>query len=279
LAAVEETAPQYSAFISYSHRDDKVARWLHTAIETYRVPKAIVGDEGDYGQVPRRLGPVFRDEEELAGAAELGPKLEAALKASKALIVICSKSAVASRWVDHEIRHFKTRYPDRPVFAVIADGVPDDAALECFPISLKYPVGADGELDRARPSEPLAPDLQKLDRTTVKLKLIAGLLGVGYNDLANRDLHRSRRRLAAFTSGGVALIAIFAILSVVAFTYARVAVVQRKRAEAAQKVAEANAEEAQRKAWLANVAATEVRRQTDLLSADAHCTCAKPKSR
>ena len=34
---------RYSAFISYSHADTAVARWLHRALETYRLPKGLVG--------------------------------------------------------------------------------------------------------------------------------------------------------------------------------------------------------------------------------------------
>ena len=53
--------PRFAAFISYSHRDMDCARWLHKAIETYRVPRALVGTQGDFGAVPPRLRPVFRD--------------------------------------------------------------------------------------------------------------------------------------------------------------------------------------------------------------------------
>jgi hypothetical protein len=36
---------KYYAFISYSHQDKKWGDWLHKAIETYRVPKRLVGQE------------------------------------------------------------------------------------------------------------------------------------------------------------------------------------------------------------------------------------------
>jgi hypothetical protein len=64
--AAAPSAGRYWAFISYSHRDRQWGNWLHRAIETYKVPKALVG-----GDVPARLFPVFRDREELAGAADL----------------------------------------------------------------------------------------------------------------------------------------------------------------------------------------------------------------
>jgi hypothetical protein len=269
-AATPAVAPvvgptRYRAFISYCHRDDKVASWLHRQIETYRVPRAIVGHDSPYGPVPRRLGKVFRDEEELGGAAELGPQLEGALRDSAALIVICSKDSAKSYWVDHEVRFFKQINPERPVLAVIANGVPGSADAECFPMSLRYHVDAEGDLLLDQPAEPLAPDLTKLDRDAVKLKLIAGLLGVGYDELARRDLRRERRRIALLSSAGLLVTLAFAALALAALGYAQDAIRQRDRAEAAQLLAERNAEEADRKAWLAQTAAEEIRRQAEEL--------------
>ena len=57
---------KYRAFISYSHKDEKWASWLHRALETYRVPKYLVGQDTAFGKVPDKLGKVFRDREELA---------------------------------------------------------------------------------------------------------------------------------------------------------------------------------------------------------------------
>ncbi|MFD2579443.1 TIR domain-containing protein [Novosphingobium colocasiae] len=141
------------------------------------MPRALVGLEGDYGTVPARLTPVFRDEDELAGAAQLGPKLEDALARSRALVVVCSPAARASQWVDNEVRTFKRLNPDAPVFAVIAGGVPGEGEDGCFPDALLWEVDAAGASDRSRPLEPLAPDLQVLGKRVVKLKLIAGMLG------------------------------------------------------------------------------------------------------
>ena len=41
--AVAEEEYRYWAFISYSHQDEAWARWLHGALETYRVPRRLVG--------------------------------------------------------------------------------------------------------------------------------------------------------------------------------------------------------------------------------------------
>jgi len=50
---------KYRAFISYSHADEKWAAWLHRALETYKVPKHLVGKATDYGPVPERIAPIY----------------------------------------------------------------------------------------------------------------------------------------------------------------------------------------------------------------------------
>ena len=87
VAAVDMEDYKYWAFISYSHKDEEWARWLHKSLETYRVPKNLVGRKTYRGTIPKRIFPVFRDRDELPGAADLGGKLKAALRQSRNLIV------------------------------------------------------------------------------------------------------------------------------------------------------------------------------------------------
>ncbi len=262
--------PRYRAFISYSHRDEKIARWLHRKIETYAIPRDLVGSTTPNGTIPRRLSPIFRDEDELPGAAELGPELEGALRDSGALIVICSPASATSIWVDREIRLFKTLHPDRPVLAVIAAGVPGSVP-DCFPEALRLVAAPDGGLLLDPDFEPLAPDLQKQDRQMVRLKLIAGLLGVKYNDLFRRDRRRARRFAALSGAAGLLIIALLSLLSIAAVTSARMAVHERNLARRAEALAEHNADMAERRAWLAQAAAVEVRRQSGLLDRRGAC--------
>ena len=59
---------KYWAFISYSHRDKRWAEWLHSQLETYRIPRRLVGTPGRDGAVPARLFPIFRfDDAEVFG--------------------------------------------------------------------------------------------------------------------------------------------------------------------------------------------------------------------
>ena len=265
-SAVVSVEPiRYRAFISYCHRNQAVAKWLHKALETYRFPSSIVGDEGEQGVIPKTVGRIFRDEDELAGAAELGPKLQQALREAQALIVICSIEAAKSYWVDQEIRYFKQVHPDRPVLAVIANGAPC-IEQQCFPESLLFGVDRHGEIDRSVTHEPLAPDLQKLDKDTVRLKVVAGLFGISYGDLAQRDIKRAHRQMAIGSAVAAVIVAALAVLSILALSSAHRADRERDRAVQQQQIAEHNADEASRKAWLANVAAQEVRREADMIS-------------
>ena len=100
---------RYRAFISYSHRDEAWAVWLHKALEAYRVPSRLVGLETALGKVPHRLTPIFRDREELASAHDLNGKVAEALVQSESLIVICSPQSAVSHWVDEEVLAYRPR--------------------------------------------------------------------------------------------------------------------------------------------------------------------------
>ena len=95
------TSFKYWAFISYSHHDKDAVEWLHSALETYRVPRRLVGRPSRDGAVPDRLYPVFRDRDELPGSSNLGDNIVNALQQSRSLIVVCSPRASGSataRW-------------------------------------------------------------------------------------------------------------------------------------------------------------------------------------
>ena len=184
---------RYRAFISYSHADEVWARWLMRRLETYRVPTRLVGQEGIDGPIPARLGAFFRDRDELTASGNLGATIRAALADSEALIVVCSPAAAASRWVGAEVQAFRDSGRGDRILAFVVAGEPGQATGEqaCFPAALTAPA-ADGE-----PVEPLAADARSVadGRDRAFLKLVAGLLGVGYDDLAQRETQRKHRRL------------------------------------------------------------------------------------
>src|SRR5258708_5038603 len=115
---------QYWAFISYSHQDKGWGDRLHRGLETYRVPRRLVGRASRDGSVPKRLFPIFRDREELPTSADLSANINEALKTSRYLIVICSPKSAVSHWVNEEIKSFKALGGEDRVLCLIIDGEP-----------------------------------------------------------------------------------------------------------------------------------------------------------
>src|SRR5262245_37426760 len=193
---------KYRAFISYSHADRAWGDWLHRALESYRIPKRLIGTSGRDGPIPDKLFPIFRDREELSSAAELSEQIRHALNQSACLIIICSPRSARSHWVNEEILEFKRLGRESRILALIAEGEPNaqdkpgcDPTLECFPRAIKFKLGPDGELSTVR-TEPVAADVRpKGDgRENAKLKLIAGLLGVNFDALKQRELEAASKR-------------------------------------------------------------------------------------
>jgi tetratricopeptide (TPR) repeat protein len=210
---------RYRAFLSYSHRDAAAAGRLHRRLEAYRIPRRLAGRETPRGPVPARLWPIFRDREELPAATDLSETVREALAESGALIVLCSPNAAASLWVAEEIRVFRELHPGRPILAAVLEGDPPD----CFPPVLR--AQGDGH-------EPLATDLRR-DRDGERLgllKLVAGITGLGLDDLVQRDATRRVRRVMAVTAGAVAAMLVMAVLALVAIGARQEA--ERQRAEA-----------------------------------------------
>ena len=78
----EPAAFKYRAFISYSHADTSWAKWLHRALETFRIDTDLVGRETATGTIPKTLRPIFRDREDFIAGHTLTEQTLAALDAS-----------------------------------------------------------------------------------------------------------------------------------------------------------------------------------------------------
>ncbi len=199
---------RYRAYISYSHRDETWASWLHRALESYRIPRHLAGKKTSVGEVPSRIRPVFRDRDDLSSATDLEDTVKQALADSESLIVVCSPAAAVSNWVGEEIRQFASLGRADRIFCIIVDGEPaDDGDVSaCFPTAL-------AEIGH---QEPLAADARKWadGKHVAKLKLIAGLLDIRLDELRQRDLQRRRKR-QLFTGLGIAAVLALAVITVV----------------------------------------------------------------
>jgi hypothetical protein len=212
---------RYSAFISYSHADARWAKWLHRSLERYRLPKRLRSTDGGLVTAAGKFLPVFRDNEELAASSDLARSIVEALENSEVLILICSPRAARSRWVNEEVRTFVGLGRADRIFCVTVDGEPHsgDPETECFPPALLADLS----------KEPLAVDMRggRGDRETARLKLIAGVLGLRYDELRQREAARRNRRLAIAASLSLAGLILMTGLAVTAFLSRNEAVRQR----------------------------------------------------
>ncbi len=193
---------KYKAFISYRHGgiDEKVAIQIRKQIESYRIPRKIRKNLG-YGKVGR----IFRDSEELRAASDLSAIIDKALDDTEWLIVICSKRYQESVWCMREIEYFLKIRSREQIIIILVEGEPE----ESFPKILTH-VERDGEIVEI---EPLAVDIRgKSDHQILKnlkrekLRFLAPMLSVEYEDLRQRERERTiKRRTAVLTTSFLAL--------------------------------------------------------------------------
>jgi len=231
-------APKYWAFLSYSHHDKAVAKRLQRQLETYRLPRRLVGRETSEGPVPARVLPVFRDRDELHAGADLKSSVQDALSRSRWLIVVCTPDAARSPWVNREIIEFKKLRGERHVLALIVRGEPFASdmtgreAEECFPPALRRSLTPEGVAE-GEPLEPIAADMRKHGDGPQRamLKLLAGMVGVSFDDLVRRDLQRRMRWMSALAGASVLGVMVFALMAVMAVRARNEAQLQRVQAE------------------------------------------------
>jgi tetratricopeptide (TPR) repeat protein len=215
---------RYKAFISYSHKDEAWASRLQRRLENFKLPNK--------GDTRWPLRPVFLDRSELASGPDLSDSVNRALKASDALVVVCSPAAAASKWVNAEILAFK-RLGNEAVYPFVIDGEPGSGnpGTECFPDALRFRLGDDGQLSSI-PAEPLAADARKQgDGQGAYLKLIAGLLGVSFDSLKLRQQRKHVRQALGIAAGATAMLVVTSFLAVTAYRAQQDAERKRDQAE------------------------------------------------
>ena len=206
------SATDYAAFISYSHspENDRTARMLQRKLEQYRIPgvyrKRSVKNN-------RTLGKVFLDREELASNPDLGKHLDEALEHSQYLIVLLSPETRKSPWVDREIAQFLKNHTRERIMTVLVSG----SAHEGLPPLLEeQDIWEDGRHIK-RVTEGLSADLRaendrerrKKLRTEI-YRLIAPMIGCGYDDLRQRQKEYRNRMLVRILSAAFVSVSVVA---------------------------------------------------------------------
>ena len=198
---------KYDAFISYRHCDlDKfVAENLHKILESYELPKNIKEQLGIEGRSIKR---VFRDQDELPLSSNLEDPIIEALNSTKYLIVICSPRLKDSMWCKKEIETFKKIRGRRNIFCVLIEGEPSDS----------FPKAVLTDDDGKTLVEPLAADVRGETKKEVlkkikseKLRLIAPMYGLDYDDLKQRHKAQEQKRKLTITTIVAAACLLFAI--------------------------------------------------------------------
>lgn len=201
---------RYAAFLSYSSVDRRVGELLHGELESFRIPRPLVGRETPMGRLGRRLGPIFRDRSDLAASGDLGQALRQELADAYYLVVLCTPASAASRWVNAEIEAFQKLGRPESIIAVLGRGVPrpyDPATCSegAFPPALLALSSV----------EPFAPDMRAVEEggdglEMARLKVISALIGIPLAELTQRHVaaERARRRRATAVAAAMVALAI-----------------------------------------------------------------------
>ena len=199
----------YYAFISYNHRDEKIAKWLQARLEHYKLPAVARKEIGE----DVKIRPVFRYVSDL-GVAVLREKIKQELAASKYLIVICSPHSAkpnvkGEHWVNDEVKRFIEMGRKDRIIPVIVDGMPGDEKRECF-----CPALAAAEI--------AGVDFKAERKTICLQKIVAKLLGLRPDILIQRYLEEQKKRRRRMFVGILPIAALMALSGLFAWDATRI---------------------------------------------------------
>jgi len=190
----------YSAFISYRHHevDRAHAIQIQEGIERYSLPWTLARRLG----VPAKLPECYRDEVAIPASSDLSREIDEALKSSRSLIVVCSPRTPESKWINAEVERFRELGRGDRILACVIEGDPEHVMPEAL---LALHRDAPDILSLPGSRVPAAADMRpkwglseaQAHRSAI-LRLVAGMFGIGYDDLVRRDLWSRRLRVAGY---------------------------------------------------------------------------------
>ena len=155
---------------------------MQNFIQGYKIPAKLE----DRPDLPKRIGRVFRDEDELAGD-ELTPQIEEALRQSRYLIVVCSPNSAKSKYVNEEIEYFKSWGGETKILPYIIAGkaTTDEDPDCCYAPALK---------ENQMKYQIVGGDAQENGAEAASVKLSAGMLRLEFNTLYDRFRKAENRK-------------------------------------------------------------------------------------
>lgn len=202
---------RYDAFISYRHKDldQYVAVTLHKELEAFRIPRNTYKLLDSMGIKKRRIERVFRDRDELPITNNLADPITNALQNSEYLLVICTPRLPESIWCKTEVETFIKMHGRQRVFAVLAEGEPEDS----FPEALLHD-------EEGNPIEPLAADVRGANKKEIHKKIreevvrmAAPMFNLSYDDLKQRHREQKIRRTIMVSAAAAIVCGAFAVVS------------------------------------------------------------------
>lgn len=181
---------KYAAFISYSHSDEKIAKWLQRKLESYKLPIEIQNEFDN----SRYLRPIFRDRSDLNGGI-LTEELHSHLENSKFLILLCSPKSAQSAWVSKEVQTFIEWGRLQYIIPFVVDGeINSNNENECLPLYLRQYVAQypDREL--------LCIDIRESGKEQAYIRVVSRILGLEFDELWHRHLRDKQRKRIALVS-------------------------------------------------------------------------------
>lgn len=176
----------YSAFISYSSKDEKVAKALWKKLEHYRLPSVL---QKQYEDIPEKMH-VFLDQGDIVPGDTVENALSRELADSRKLIVICSPESAKSKYVQLEVKNF------------LALGHSRNDII---------PYIIEGEVDKKSPNNCYVPGLYgRTDKDTINgvsllrdgkwkafVGVLANLIDVKFDEIYKREKVRKNRFIAS----------------------------------------------------------------------------------
>ena len=229
----QEKQYKYYAFISYSRKNSKAAKYLHRQLEHFRVPVKYVAKE-NLPPHQKFLRPVFRDRRDLeVGAGSFTDDIKAAIEQTRYMIVLCSPEAANSHWVNEEIKHFlETHNNDHnAIVPVILNGEPDSGGdMECLPGALRSEEITMRNLPSMIPDE---GDDEKTGWENGVVQAISYMLKVQQEKIKATVDAEKVRQAKIYAAIGIVATIVFALLAGWAFHAERQAAEQAEIAEGA----------------------------------------------